>query len=572
MIRIVKPMVLFFVLALLGCNTDKSKGASDGGELGTDSMRSDSDLDVDSDSDADADTDTDGDTEDDPVPLPRPACAATDGGGSEIPEAPTLLATLHDSWQEAWSGSPAVADLDGDGEKEILVPRYGFVLGWHLDGEVVYRVETHGERIWASPVVADLVSGSTGLEVAAASREKLYAWDSSGKLLPNFPVDWVDEIRSLAAGDIDGDGALELVVVSTNKHEQGDRRDVVMAYEMDGSSVSGFPPNTSGASGCDDRCYVTGGFDQNIALGNLDGDEVALELVVAQDNAYLSVHHGDGVMFDSAPIFEHPTKFAGIRFLHDYALAQQGWAPDEANSNQAHFTNSSPAVADYDGDGNNEIIILGSVQNASQNDRFRGVALWVLNPDGTRPGPWEDPYHASDYLAGLWDYDGTNVVGANNEVTVADIDPAVTGPEFLFAGFDGRIHAVKGDRTALWQYTYTTDDRVLTGGVVVADLSGDGIPEVVFASYSPDEDKSHLFILGANGQEHHKIALPQRGAMPVPTIADADGNGTLEIVVSLKDGETNLRQVLVYTVPGSQDNCLLWPTGRANYYRNGYIP
>lgn len=78
---------------------------------------------------------------------------------------------------------------------------------------------------------------------------------------------------------------------------------------------------------------------------------------------------------------------------------------------------------------------------------------------------------------------------------------------------------------------------------MVADLSGDGVPEVVFASYSPDPELSHLFVLGANGDELHRIALPGRGALPVSTIADVDGDGQLEIVVSLKDGEDRIQQV-----------------------------
>ena len=63
-----------------------------------------------------------------------------------------------------------------------------------------------------------------------------------------------------------------------------------------------------------------------------------------------------------------------------------------------------------------------------------------------------------------------------------------------------------------------------------------------------------------------------RGAMAVPTVADVDGDGQLEIVVSLKDGEDRARMVLVYTVAGSADNCLLWPTGRGNDLRNGFVP
>ena len=504
------------------------------------------------------------------VDLPPASCAPAGDGGAASPAAPELSAALSDRWHEGWLASPAVADLDGDGVREILAARGGLVLGWHLDGEIVFRAETKGGRIWASPIVTDFVSGNPGLEVAVASRESVYLFDSSGAALPGFPTSFRDELRSLAASDLDGDGALELVAVSTTRLESNGQRDIVTAFHTNGEVVSGFPPNTTGASGCDDRCYVTGGFDQNVAVGDVDGDGLP-EIFVGQDNAYLSLHDGTGRAFDAAPIFEHPTKFLGVRFLHDYALAQQGWAEDEERALQAHFTNSAPAIADIDGDGRRELVVLGSVQNAAQTDRFKGVGLWVLREDGTRHPDWLEPYHAPDYLAGLWDYEGTNVVGATNQVSVADIDASHPGRELLFAGFDGAIHCVSASREQIWRTVYTTDERVLTAGLAVADLSGDGVAEIIFATYSPDNDKSALVILNAAGVEEHKVALPGRGAMAVPTLADVEGDGQLDIVVALKGGEDKEPMVLVYSVPGAGESCLLWPTGRGNVLRSGLV-
>jgi hypothetical protein len=142
----------------------------------------------------------------------------------------------------------------------------------------------------------------------------------------------------------------------------------------------------------------------------------------------------------------------------------------------------------------------------------------------------------------------------------------------IFAGFDGRIHAVDAARNEMWNYTYTEDARVLTGGVAVADLSKDGRPEIIFASYSPDDDKSHLFILGGGGAELHKIALPDRGSMAVPTIADVNGDGVLEIVLAMKAGEDNEPQALIYSVASSGDKCNLWSSGRGGLLRNGFVP
>lgn len=493
-------------------------------------------------------------------------CAAIVGGSTTV-AAPQLIATLKDSFHESWLSSPAVADLDGDGIPEIIAARSNVVLGWHLDGSIVFRANVSGSRIWSSPIVADLVASSPGLEVAVAARDRIYMWNAAGEAMPGFPQVWRDEMRSIAAGDIDGDGDLELVVASTSRLQANGQNDLLYAVHHDGTPVAGFPPNTSGAAGCTTTCFVTGGYDQNVALGNVDGD-AALEVFAGHDNAYWSLHDGNGRAFDAASIFNGRNKVSGIRSMHDYALAQQGYPNNADVDNQAHFTNSAPSFADVDGDGRRELVMLGSVQNAAQSDRLRGVALWVLRPDGTRPADWLTPYHVPQYFEGLTDL-GNNIVAATNQVSVADIDPARAGPEFVFAGFDRRIHAVDARRQPMWSYGYATANGVLTAGVAIGDLSGDSRPEIVFATYSTTANQSHLIVIDANGAQLHRIALPDRGAMSVPTLADADGDGTLDIVVNLKDGITNQRQVLVYAVPGARDNCLPWPTGRANLLRNG---
>jgi hypothetical protein len=79
-----------------------------------------------------------------------------------------------------------------------------------------------------------------------------------------------------------------------------------------------------------------------------------------------------------------------------------------------------------------------------------------------------------------------------------------------------------------------------------------------------------LFVLSANGEVQHKLALPGRGAMAVPSIGDVDGDGSPEIVVSLKDAVDREQQVLIYSVPGAGENCLPWPTGRGDWARTGF--
>ncbi len=491
-----------------------------------------------------------------------PRCDATASGTSTV-QKPELLIKLADRYHEGWLASPAVADLNGDGTNEIIILRAERVESYGPKGNLLWTYSFTG-RAWASPIVANLV-GDSALEIAFAARDKVFVLDKAGQVLPGFPVTWQNEMRALGAGDVDGDGKLDLVA----SVGQRGPTDVVNAWHTDGTSVPGFPPNARGVSGCDAHCYLAGAYDQNVALGDFDGDGKA-DVIAPQDNAYLSIHKGTGEAFNANSMFK-PKKVIGVRFMHDLALAVQGYANNEDTDLQAHFTNTAPAIADINGDGAYEAVFTGSVQNASQADRFKGVGLWAIRSDASRIPGWEAPFHAPHYLDGLWD-SGNNIVGLTNQVTIADINATKPGLEMIFAGFDGRIHAVAADRTELWQMQYTTSTEVFTPGIVVADLSADGIPEIVFATYSSGENGSALFILDATGKKLFEEPLPNRGSMAVPTLADVDGDGTVDIVISLKDAVDKVELARIYRVPGSKTNCLLWPTGRANNLRNAWVP
>lgn len=505
-------------------------------------------------------------------------CAAA--GGSANVSAPTLARKLVDpKGVEGWLASPAIADIDGDGKPETIVVRESRVVVWDAAGQFKWEFNTGKDRIWASPIVGNF-TGDEKLEVAVAARDSAWIIDHTGKVVDGFPQKFgTSETRSIAAGDLDGDGALDIAVAVRNK-EAAD--DIVKAYHGNGAAVAGFPPTASGVSGCSDSspCYIAGLYDQNIAIGALDADGKQ-GIVIPHDDAYASFFHGTGVVYDSNPMFKKAKKTAGVRYLHDLPLAIQGYADDEATANQGHFTNTPPAIADIDKDGTPDIVMVASVQNASQDDRLRGVALWVMKSDASRHAGWEAPFHVPKYVMGLNDgfspglgddavAGADNLVGLTNQVTIADIDEK-PGLEMIFAGYDGKIHAVAADKTELWSFAYAENGRALTPGLLAADLSADGVPEVVFATYTPDKETGALYILSSKGQQVQKVPLPGRGAMAVPTIGDTDGDGTLEIVVSLKDEIESKETVHVYTVPGSKPNCILWGTGRANYLRNGWV-
>ncbi len=492
---------------------------------------------------------------------------AATGGGSATVRAPTMLLGLRDMESESWLSAPAVADLDRDGSMEVIAGRETRVVVWRASGALRWGASPGTQRVWAPPVIGDFI-GDASLEVVAAGGDRIAMYTAAGAMAPGFPVRFMGEVRALAGGDLDGDGRPEIVAASTETSGGGAREDVMTAYRGNGSVLRGFPPNGTGASRCDDACDVAGAFDQNIAVGPLDGD-AQWDVVVPTDNAYVSWHHGSGEAFTVSSIFMGVTRSPGVRFFTDLANARQGYAMNEATAEQAHFTTSAPAIVDLDGDGAREIVVLGSIQNAAQTDRRRGVGLFVVKPDGTRPAAWVAPFQVRQYLSGLEDYGDTNIVATTDQVAVADVDPASRGLEVVFPAYDGRLWCVGADRSMRWSFQFTTADNQTTGGAVIADLSGDGRPEIVFATYSTARNTSALYVLDARGAQLHRIALPGRGAMSVPAIADVNRDGALEIVVNLKDAAPD--ETLVFTVPGSSTNCAPWPMGRASLLRNGYV-
>jgi len=141
------------------------------------------------------------------------------------------------------SQSPTLVDLDDDGELEILAQERDYPLT-HL-----HVFERDGSE-WGGnyPVTLDHVPTVTPgvadvdldgeLEIVVASYDSIYVLNADGSLLPGWPQGILNanfSYQSPALADLDDDGDLELVI-GAHKTAAG-----VYAFHHDGTPVAGWP-------------------------------------------------------------------------------------------------------------------------------------------------------------------------------------------------------------------------------------------------------------------------------------------------------------------------------------------
>ncbi|MBU1537203.1 VCBS repeat-containing protein, partial [Myxococcota bacterium] len=380
-------------------------------------------------------------------------------------------------------------------------------------------------------------------------------YDHRGFMLHGWPRSFPGsdgEIRSLAAADLNGDGVMEILAQKTSDGP------VTVVWLIDGTVVPGWPQ----VEDCEE-CNDYGGYNQNIGAADLDGDGHP-EVVSTYDICHIGIFYGNGSPFPANEQFSGPWA-SSVPSFHDISLAIQGWGPDMNDRDE--FTDSPPTFGDIDGDGLPEVVLYSDHERAGEYVNL-GNCLWVFNPDMTRPAGFETPICSGPPLFTSYE---------NNIVQVAP-SPALgqlsgdDRPEIVVPSYDGLMRCYSPDGALLWSYTFDPSGNPFIGasGAAIADLNGDGSAEVIFVTYSTAEDISHLVVLSAQGTVLYEIPVAGRGDMSVPTVADVDGDGALEIVLSLKDtlggGDGGVQ---IFDVSTAQPNCMPWPTGRGNYLRSG---
>ncbi len=516
------------------------------------------------------------------VTPPPPSCEPAPGDHGPV-QAPVLRATLDASWDENWLASPTLIDLDGDQKLDIVAARHSVLYAWRGDGTPLWQTAwgygaatspEHGDtRMWASAVAGDL-DGNGDVEIAVGSDAdgslgmNVALYDHTGELVPGWPQHFggSDEVRSITAADVDGDGVGEILVNHTNAGP------TTGVYELDGSMRAGWPEVQMS---CDpappaEPCWDFGGYNQNIGAGDLDGDGV-LDVISSYDAIGFGVFKGDGTPFPTNAAFTDRV-ITSVEAYHELALSQQGWGTGD----RSEFTYSPPVIADIDGDGDKDIVLAGDHEHSDSTEN-QGITVWVLNADMTRPAGWDPPKDTGAPL--LYGDVGNNIVLTSPSPAVGDLD-GQPGLEIVVPAYDGKLHAFKSNGDVFWTYTFSTaaSPYVGAGEPLIVDLNGDGAPEILFTTFSSGspgtaDTPAHLVVLDGGGNQLHSVELFARGSMAAPSVGDLDGDGQLELVISLKDTlGAGKGGVQIWDLPGASGNCVLWGTGRGSPLRQGYVP
>lgn len=193
-------------------------------------------------------------------PTETPAIADLDGDGDlEIVTATSYPPSLHVYHQDGtpvtgfpltFSGYvetyPAVGDVDGgDGEPEIIVVGAGpgGILIVSSNGVIEHALTASGETFYGSaPALADL-DGDSIPEIIVQTNTALNVWRGDGSFFPGWPVDWESYYwignSSPVVGDVNGDQQPDIVVVS---HVGGQGvTGLVRAYNRNGQPLARFP-------------------------------------------------------------------------------------------------------------------------------------------------------------------------------------------------------------------------------------------------------------------------------------------------------------------------------------------
>lgn len=476
------------------------------------------------------------------------------------------------SWCETgWYASPAVANLDGDAQAEVIWGAYDLVALDGLTGSEQWRAD-NGSRIWPGVAVADL-TGDGDLEIIVGrGSDQVTVYNHTGG------VEWTrnpfggGEVRTLAVENLESTGTMEVIVgrASGGSYQQ------LNVFEANGTQRAGWPARRTGEPG-----YGWGMYNENVTIADLNDDGFK-EIIGPTDTHYITALDRNGNQLAVNSLYSPRTVWSQVGVHVDQAADLRGYA-NCGSEHRPNFANSAPAIADVDSNGTLEIIVVGDVYNCAIGDPDGDMyhLPWILNLDRTR---WSGSgfdwtvIPAAEPGSGPLSQDYNVIQNSVTNAVVADLD-GDGFKEILYPSYDGRLHAFWLDKSEKHNWPFDVDvpgsDIRFGSEPVVADLDNDGKAEVIFTSWPQNggNRNGQLHILDFQGNQIQVQDLPAsrggtwNGSLGAPTIADIDGDPDMELVIG-----TVSSGVVAYDLPGTANARILWGTGRGSFKRTGVSP
>ncbi|MEO0081996.1 MAG: VCBS repeat-containing protein [candidate division WOR-3 bacterium] len=403
--------------------------------------------------------------------------------------------------------------------------------------------------------------GDGRLEVIMPSTAgQLHVWKYDGTYYPGWPRTLPGMGQYAAAvADIDLDGEYEVAVCTRGMTSGG----AVCVFTEGGTPKPGWPFTG----------LVGGNFSDSPTLADLNGDDT-LEIIVGERNypighLHVLTHRGTeypgawpcsldhvpamgaavgDLDLDGKPEIVYASYNSLYVFEPDGRL-RAGWP--QTNPNGGYFSYQSPALADLDGDDTLEIVV------AEHRD---GSGTYVFRHDGTILAGW--PYRFP-----RWTYCPPTACDLyrNQDLKV------LCGQTGIMGGAAAVLYGFSSTGSVLPGFPVVQPNGdAAEGNIAVADIDGDGDMEVIFSSNVMYEGKGYMYAVHHDGSAVSGWPLRPTGFTYLngATVADIDGDDSLDIVV-VSDNST-VMSVTVYEagVPFSRA-VWEWPTYQFDMCRTG---
>lgn len=136
------------------------------------------------------------------------------------------------------SGKPVLANITGSPRNEVIFStENGYIYALATDGTVILQTTTENDTPVGPPVVYDWYGNNQNIIMQAAGN-KVYAWNQSGTILPNFPIRLDEDISTpLTITDITGNGVAEIIVATADRN--------MHILNARGQAINGWPQATN---------------------------------------------------------------------------------------------------------------------------------------------------------------------------------------------------------------------------------------------------------------------------------------------------------------------------------------